>query len=113
MRINIEPVKTLFGKRNGSFLASFAGWTATDVDKERAAVRLQDKLQKLANNLYLRRYERANGATFVLYYADGWNYDIVRDSNVRQPSTCCLSCRTFTEALEQMTSHLKQWNECQ
>jgi hypothetical protein len=93
------------GRRSKTYRCTLSdtGWEVTGPNKEQLYELLGDVLKRQADYLHTRRYVRKDNVTFALYYANGWQYDIVRDDG--SASTCMLNCQSYADALERMLKH--------
>lgn len=96
------------GCRIKSYVCKLAdtGWQVTGRNRESLMERLRQVLTRQEQFLHTRRYIRKGNVTFALYYANGWQYDIVRDDG--RSSASMLTCDTYMQALEIMTKHANQ-----
>lgn len=111
-KLRAEVARIKFTGGANVWRASLCHWNHSDKDKRVALEQLRERIERQSDFCQTRKYIRANGATFALYYADGWQYDIVRDDNPDRYSTTCLCDRYFTypQALEKMIAHIEQFN---
>lgn len=116
LKVTVQSRRDMFGRASGSYEAKLGetGWTAIGATRESAVELLTDTLTRNCEYQLKRRYIRVRGATFALYYASGWSYDIVHDDTAtRAPSSCTMSEPNFERAYAQMAEHARQWQECQ
>jgi len=114
MKIKTTQNKTIFNKKIKSFTTEIerTGWKAEGKTKEQSIQNLEDKLANQQKWLSICRAIRAKNATFVLYYADGWQYSIFHDESCNKPSITLLSSLSYSCALESMAKHVEQFSEC-
>lgn len=104
----------MLGRRKSTFKAELCGWCVTGASsKDEALTILESVLTRQCEFIETRRYLRGKTTTWVLHYANGWQYDIVHDENTNAHGSCMLSCKTYMEALEQFTTRFKQHEDCQ
>lgn len=106
--LKIKPSKTMFGKRTGTYRASLGEIGFDGKDKQEAIENLCRIVKSEFDNMYTRKYLTKNSVTFVLFYGNGWNYDIFHHET-GQVGSCALSCKTYNEALKEMTNHFNQY----
>lgn len=87
--------------------ARVEGISAMGANKTEAKNALMERIELQLRHMRTRRYLRTDDETFVLYYADGWAYDMVRDDGTRYGSTM-LATDDEREAFESMKSHFEQ-----
>ena len=105
--------KRHFGKPARGFVATLSdtGWEASGETKEAAESALRSALYDGQYYRHTRRYVRVSGATFCLYFAGVWTYDIVRDASPdKHGSTMLGSSNSYASALEAMLAHVSQWS---
>lgn len=110
--IVIESANLIGNRRHKTGTLLGTGWTVSGNDAKTFRETLINLLANQEKFNHTRRYIVSGDATFCLYYANGWQYDIVRRDNTGCPSACLLSSKTYMEALEQMTRHAAQYAEC-
>lgn len=110
MKITAEPIRNIFGKRQPGFKVSFAGFEATGETKAQAEENFVKMLERQEMYNQTTHGIRAIGATFVLSYRLGWQYQIFCDECADRPS-CCLCGQDFEKAKAAMIEHVRQWNE--
>lgn len=120
MKIIVTRNKNIFGKNGQGFKATVSTWEASGATKDEAIFNLNATLEDQKRFNFTRRYYRAKNATFCLYYAGCWCYDIIHDEmNVktdlidgyRYPGSCQMPNYTRDQALESMLKHIKQFND--
>jgi hypothetical protein len=107
-RVTVENVKNLFGRKSGSFLATLGetGWKAFGTCKQGAIEQLHADLVNAERNLQTRKYVRKGLVTFALYYAGGWQYDIIRDDGGY--SAIMITSNSYNDAVQRMLEHVAQ-----
>lgn len=89
-------------------LGADTGWMVTGcASRDEAASLLFDRVKAQEEYNHARKYVRKGNVTFALFYANGWQYDIVRDDG--QASSCHMNIvdvRTYAQALERMLKHV-------
>lgn len=111
MKFITEAQKNLFGKKSGQFVCSLPGtdWKAIGDTRESAQESMLTQLSRQAEWIQTRRYLRGKDSTWCLHYSNGWQYDIVRDSNPTSFSSCMFAAGlSYMRALEQMTKDFNQ-----
>lgn len=100
-----------YGRRLKQWVAEFGRWSEVAEDKLVACQRLWSRIQKQEEYQFTRRHMHAvNGTVFLLYYADGWSYDLLHPDG--QISTTMMGRDlTYPQALERMKRHFDQYNE--
>lgn len=108
LKATVEPVVNLFGKRSGQYVArlSDTGWEVQGRDKATLIDTLRNVLKRQEQFTHTRRYIRKGTVTFALHYANGWQYDIIRDDG--NYSVSCLSVNSYADALEIMLRHVAE-----
>src|SRR5439155_18577821 len=92
--------------------ASLGGMSARGANKTEARKALEEAIERQCAHMHTRRYLSANDVTFVLFYSDGWTYDIVRserDLGRRTSSTLMGGEIGEQEAFESMKRHFEQY----
>lgn len=111
LKVRVEQKRNMFGKRQAAYEAHLGetGWTATGTCKEGALQLLQWELTQAKQNEHTRRYIRVPGATFCLYWAGGWCYDIVHDDHTSSTvGGCLMSTKSLDVAFASMARHAEQ-----
>lgn len=89
-------------------------------NKTEAKANLEEQIASLCEHAYDRRYLTGiaydgRPVTFMLYYCDGWGYDIIRprdDSEHPTVSGTIFNVDTdYREAYERMKNHFEQYTE--
>lgn len=83
---------------------------AMGANRTEAKAELLAAVERQLEHAYTRRYLGAGDVVFVLYYADGWAYEIVVAGTVRC-TTGFSSASSEHEALESMRRHFEQYTE--
>lgn len=111
LKVTSERCRNMFGKRSSRYVARLAdtGWEHEADTKEQALEGLAQALARAELYAYTRRYVRKGGVTFALFYANGWQYDIVHDDG--KTSGCLMACETYPQALAQMMRHVADYGE--
>lgn len=109
--IIVTPCNTI-GKKRWQAQIADTEWTVSGTDKATFQSNLLDQIRNQGKYLRTRKYIYAGDAVFCLYYAGGWQYEIVRKDNAHCPSVTLLShsC-TEREAIEAFQAHAKQYAE--
>ena len=82
---------------------------AFGANKTEAKNALLEAIEQQLANAYTRRYLRTDDVTFALYYADGWNYDIVTGDGHRTSSTMLGAEILPHDAFASMNRHFEQY----
>jgi hypothetical protein len=109
--ILIESANLIGDKKRKVATLMGTGWRVSGTDQKTFRESLIEILARQEHFLHTRKYIVSGNATFCLYYANGWQYDIVRADSQDCPSACLLNVKTYTEALGAMTRHAKQYAE--
>lgn len=93
------------------FKATTCGFERLETDRDRAGKALSAAIADQLHNSFTRAYRWANdGTLFVLYYSDGWKYDIIGEAHARRGCPCTCSAGSFgcdyREALDCMEKHV-------
>lgn len=109
LKVTVTRDTWLGRKRLGTFTARLGdtGWKAHGTCKQGAIEQLYADLKNADENMFARKYVRKGNVTFALYYAGGWQYDIVRDDGKTSVTMMSL-CNSFRDATERMLAHVAQ-----
>lgn len=91
--------------------ATWGAITACGANKTAAKTALIEAVERQLEHVYSRRYLSSSEVTFVLFYANGWCYDIVKAGDARG-GTCHLDAVDERDAFERMRRHFEQYTEC-
>lgn len=115
LKATIEPVKNVFAnRRTKRYVCKLAdtGWQIEGSDREMLVDALRIVLTRQCEFLHTRKYVRVKDVTFALYFANGWQYDIVHDDG--KTSSCMLNIsdvKSYGDALSVMMRHVQQYRE--
>ena len=115
LKFHTERRRNIFGKLGNDYQCTIPGtdWCHTAASKELAEAGLLDRLKLQATFVGRQYIKRGKTTTWILTYADGWQYTISPDDKPRQNSSCLLSCKTEREAREAMDAHFTQHEDNQ
>lgn len=113
--VEVVPIKSALGKLTG-YRAAFGSYSSSTgferdgKDRKGAIASLVAAVKRQLTHRYDRAYYACNdGTLLVVYYADGWCYDIVRDG--KRSSVCTMNVETFAAARAEAEVFVEQYNE--
>jgi len=108
MKIVVKQAMHMGKKKSNMWVATFGRWEQYG-SKDAAVELLMRRINDAQDNAFRRKYIVTPKATFALYWADGWAYDIVHPDG--STSSCMFNTgRTFDEAFDCMQKHAKDYN---
>jgi hypothetical protein len=111
--IDYRDVSVHYPKRERKVEARLGSIEATAKNKTEARAEILKMVEQQAEHLFTRHYRvTKDGTIFVLYFALGWRYDIVRSG--KHSGTTMLGALSGVDgehdALASMQRHVDQWN---
>ena len=119
MKTIVTQNRTMLGRKVDSYTAALGetGWSVSAPSRELAVAELERKLTDQSRHCFARSYRRSDltKTTWVLFYAQGWQYDIIHDDGGEYPhaSSVMLGDKSEPEAREAFAAHYAQYNEVQ
>lgn len=109
MKVEVKAARFMGRIRPGMFTAKFGRWEHHSGSRQMAEDLLVERINDAHDHMLDRAYLVTPKATFVLFWADGWAYDMVKPDG--SYSTCMMNRMPKSEALKRMEAHAKEYNE--
>lgn len=116
MNIEFRDATTHYPRMVRRTIASLGQLDGRGKNKTEAKANLLEQVEAQLGKVFNRSYLICPTATFCLYYAAGWRYDIVpmsqsSERHVRASTTCMGDDLTEREAFEKMEQHFNHYKE--